>query len=87
MNVKFSFAKCKTKATYSAKLLQQGKLDLKKIKAKYEVTLETPILLVIKIKDQEIIVHGHGELLFKNGKDVEWMEKVSAEIYQSSFIR
>ena len=79
--IKFSLAKCKTKAAYSAKLNQKGKLDLKRIKNKFEVLMETPILLVVKTKAGEVIVHSHGELLFKGCKDVELMEKISKEIY------
>jgi len=81
MTIPFSLAKCKTKAAFSAKLKNPKKLDLNKIKAKYEVILETPILLVIKVNEVEIVVHGHGELLFKKCEDVEWMEKISKEIY------
>jgi hypothetical protein len=81
--IKFSLAKCKTKAAYSAKLVQKGKLNLDQIKKKYETILETPILLVIKIDGIEIIVHSHGELMFKSGDDTAWMEKVAEEIYET----
>jgi hypothetical protein len=81
MTIKFSLGKCKTKAAYSAKLQQKGKLNLTKIKAKYDAILETPILLVIKVNGTEIVVHSHGELMFKNCADVDWMEKVAEEIY------
>lgn len=82
MTIKFSLGKCKTKAAYSAKLQQKGKLDLAKIKAKYGAILETPILLVIKVNGVEIVVHSHGELMFKNCDKVDWMEKVAEEIYE-----
>ena len=81
MTIKFSLAKCKTKAAYSAKLNQKGKLDLKRIKNKFEVLMETPILLVVKTKAGEVIVHSHGELLFKGCKDFKLMERISEEIY------
>jgi hypothetical protein len=79
--VKFSLAKCKTKATFSAKLLQKGKLDLNKIKNIFEVVMETPILLVIKTETGEVIVHSHGELLFKKCEDFELMEQLAKKIY------
>ncbi|HLC71000.1 MAG TPA: hypothetical protein VJI32_03275 [Candidatus Nanoarchaeia archaeon] len=84
MTTPFTFGKCKTRAGYSAKLIKQGKLDLKKIKDTFETILETPILLVIKEQGLEIVVHGYGELLFKNGTagQVELMEKVAKRIYQ-----
>lgn len=79
----FIFGKCKTRAGYSAKLQKRGKLDLKKIKEEFETILETPILLVIKVEGLEIVVHGYGELLFKNGtsEQVELMEKVAGKVY------
>jgi hypothetical protein len=81
MTIKFSLAKCKTKATFSAKLLQKGKLNLNKIKSEFEIVMETPILLVIKTKTGEVVVHSHGELLFKNCEDYELMEKTTEKIY------
>ena len=79
----FTFGKCKTRAGYSAKLMKQGKLDLKKIKEEFETILETPILLVIREQGLDIVVHVYGELLFKNGtaEQVELMEKVTQKIY------
>ncbi|MBI4981467.1 hypothetical protein HZC30_08010 [Candidatus Woesearchaeota archaeon] len=82
MTIKFSLGKCKTKAAYSAKLNQKGRLDLAKIKTKYGAILETPILLVIKVEGIEIVVHSHGELMFKNCAQVDWMEKTAEEIYE-----
>jgi len=84
MTLPFTFGKCKTRAGYSARLIKQGKLDLKKIKKKFETILETSILLVIKVEGLEIIVHGYGELLFKNGtaEQVELMEKVAEKVYE-----
>ena len=81
--IKFSLAKCKTKAAYSAKLMQKGKLDLAKIKKKFTVVMKTPILLVIKTKAGETIVHSHGEILFKRCTDTELMEKLAEEIYET----
>ncbi|MBT4804546.1 hypothetical protein HON71_00055 [Candidatus Woesearchaeota archaeon] len=81
--IKFSLAKCKTKAAHSAKLLQKGKLDLSKIKKKYELIMETPILLVIKTKAGETIVHSHGEILFKKCTDMNLMEQLAKEIYKT----
>lgn len=80
--VKFTFGKCKTRAAYSAKLNQKGRLDLDRIKKKYETILVTPILVVIKVNGIEIIVHGHGELIFKSPEKKEWMENVAEEIYE-----
>lgn len=77
----FSLGKCKTRAGYSAQLKKKQKLDLNKIKKKFEVILETPILLVVREEGIEIIVHGYGELLFKKGDDVSLMEGIARRIY------
>tara|TARA_Y100000310_G_C20435377_1_gene693468 strand:+ start:317 stop:577 length:261 start_codon:yes stop_codon:yes gene_type:complete len=79
--VDFTLGKCKTKATFKTNLKKKGKLNLKKIAEKFEVVMETPILLVVKVDNIEIIVHGYGELLFKKCEDTEFMEKVAEEIY------
>ena len=82
MIIDFTLAKCKTKATYSAKLKTKSKLNLDKIKKKFKVVMETSILLIIKVNNLEVIVHSHGELLFKNCTDTELMEKIAKEIYE-----
>ncbi|MFH0701341.1 MAG: hypothetical protein V2A62_02810 [Candidatus Woesearchaeota archaeon] len=87
MPIKFTLGKCKTRAAYSAKLQQKGKLDLLKIRKRYETILETPILLVIKVNGIEIVVHSHGELMFKECEDVVFMERTSKEIYESALIK
>jgi hypothetical protein len=48
------------------------------------VVLETPILLVIREQGLEIVVHGYGELLFKNGTEEqkELMRKVAEKVYE-----
>lgn len=79
--IDFTLEKCKTKTAYSAKLKKQQQLDLLKIKKKFEIVLETPILLVLKVEGIEIIVHSYGELLFKNCQDQELMRKIAEKIY------
>jgi len=79
--IDFTIEKCKTKAAYSAKLKKQQHLDLQKIKQNFEIVLETPILLVVKAEGVEIVVHGYGELLFKNCQDTGLMRKIAERIY------
>ena len=71
--------KCKTKAAYSAKV----KVDLARVRSKFDVVLDTPILVVVKVDGIEVIVHGYGELLFKNCDDVEKMQKIAESIQDS----
>ncbi len=80
--IDFTIEKCKTKAAYSAKLKKQQKLDLSRIKKEFEVALETPILLVVKVEGLEVIVHSYGELLFKKCEDVELMRRIAEKIYE-----
>lgn len=79
----FSIGKCKTKATYSATLKNPQKLNLANIKQRFEVLLETPVLVVIKEQGIEIIVHGYGELLFKNCEEMDLMEKIARKVYEA----
>ena len=79
--VPFILGKCKTRAAYSAKPQKPIKLNLHLIRQKYHVLIDTPILLVITAENIEIIVHGYGELIFKNSDDVNTMEKITKEIY------
>lgn len=79
--INFTLEKCKTRTAYSAKLKKQQRLDLQKIREKFETVLETPILLVVKTEGVEIIVHGYGELLFKKCEDVDLMRKIAEKIY------
>ena len=81
--MEFTIEKCRTKAAYSAKLKKSQSLDLQKIKQKFELILETPLLLVIKVEGVEIIVHGYGELFFKNCEDKDLMKKIAEMIYSA----
>jgi hypothetical protein len=81
--VNFSLGKCKTKAAYSAKLKQKGILNLKKVSEKYEVLMNSPILVLIKVDNFEIIVHKHGEIFFKNCDNYPFMENLAKEIYNT----
>ncbi len=79
----FTLGKCTTRAGYSAKLKKPQKINLAAIKKTFPTILETPILVVIKTEAGEVIVHGYGELLFKESKDMDLMEKVAEKIYSA----
>ena len=81
MDPPFILAKCKTKAAFSAKLKTPHRLDLEKIKKSFETIMETAILIIIKEENVEIIVHGYGELMFKNCSDTDLMEKIAKKVY------
>ncbi len=77
----FTFEKCKTKGAYSAKLKHNKKLELKNLKGKFEIVSETPVLYLIKADGYNIVVHAYGEILFKEGTNVDEMKELSAKIY------
>jgi esterase/lipase len=77
----FEIKPCKDKGGISVKPKKSIKLDLSKIKNNFEVVVDTPILIVIK-KEDEIIVHNYGELIFKHLKDKEKIKKIAEEIYK-----
>ncbi len=79
--IEFHVQKCKTRAGYSAKLVKQGKLDLSKLREKFDVVMDTPVLLVLSIDGIDVIVHGYGELLFKKCDDVKLAERIAEKIY------
>ncbi|MFH1440119.1 MAG: hypothetical protein ABIG89_06120 [Candidatus Woesearchaeota archaeon] len=79
----FTLTKCKTGLSCKAKLNKRQKLNLVKIKRKFDVINDAGIALVLKVqaddkKDKkksnekiEVLVHGYGELIFKiNDKKV-----------------
>ncbi len=71
--------KCKTRAAFSVRF--NKKIDLLKIKKKYKVLLETPLLLVVEKEGAEMIIHQYGEVIFKKAKDYIQIEKLAEEIY------
>ncbi|HIG93025.1 TPA: hypothetical protein HA234_02370 [Candidatus Woesearchaeota archaeon] len=81
MSIAFSLGKCKTRAGYSARLQKAQKLNLLRIAQRFEVVMETPILLVIRVKSVEVVVQGYGELLFKECDDVPLMEEIAEEVF------
>lgn len=79
--MEFTFGKCKTKGAYSAKLRQPEKLQLNKLKGKFDIISETPILYMVKVDNYEIIVHAYGEIMFKHGSDENEMKSIASRIF------
>ncbi|MBW3003959.1 hypothetical protein KY328_05720 [Candidatus Woesearchaeota archaeon] len=73
---------CKTKAAFSVIPVQKIKLDFDKLKIKFETLIDNPIALVIKVDDEEIVVHNYGEMLFKTLKNVEKIKTIADRIYE-----
>jgi hypothetical protein len=81
----FSVELCKTKAVLSAKPKKRIELDLGRVKQKFSVLLESPILLVIKSDFGEVVVHKYGELVFKDCSDVDKVSKLAELIYEVGY--
>ncbi len=71
--------KCQTKAGWSAK--KNVKLDLTELAKKYEVVLDSKILLVVKTECGEVVIHNYGELMFKECNDTEKIKKIAEDIF------
>lgn len=78
----FILSKCKTKVAYSTRLkYQQYQLDLKLLAKKFEVVIETPVVLVIKVGGVELTAHNFGELLFRNCDNLDKMQYIAEKVY------
>lgn len=79
----FEIKLCKSKGAYSAKPTKTTSLDLNKIRKEFKVVDFTPAVMVIDF-DGEIIIHQHGELLFKGKaeKDIEEMKRIANKVYE-----
>ncbi len=78
----FVVSECKTKSAYTAKPKKKMLLDIRKITKNFETVEDAVIIAVIKIKDEEIIVHDYGELLFKTLTEVDRIKEIAKEIYK-----
>ena len=84
----FILSKCKTKAAYSSRLKDQHyKLDLKILAKEFDVIIETPVVIVIKVENIELTVHNFGELLFRNTTDLDKMQEIAEQIYSVALKR
>lgn len=77
----FEIKECKTKGGYTVKPIKNTKLDFAKIKKSFTILFDSPIALVIKEGDIEVVVHKYGELLVKKCKDVKVIEALARRIY------
>ncbi len=82
----FTINECKAKKGFSVKPKRNLKMDLNSIKDKFKVTMDASILLIIDYEG-EIIVHGFGELLFKELKDKARIQEIADEIYKAGGVK
>lgn len=80
MKEDFIIKLCKSKDSYTVK--KNTKLNLNKLSKEFKTVVKTPILLIIKVGNQEIIVHNHGELKFKNTTNKNLIKRLAKRIYE-----
>ena len=81
MQDNFTIKLCKSKDYYTTK--NNIKLNLNKLSKEFKTIVKTPILIIIKINNHEIIAHNHGELIFKDLKDKNKIKKIAKKIYHA----
>jgi adenylyltransferase/sulfurtransferase len=82
----FEVKECKTRKGWTVKPKSNTKLNLEGIKKQFKVVLDGGILLVIDCGG-EIVVHGYGELLFKDLKDEAGIRKIAGGIYKAGGLK
>ena len=75
----FIIKKCSTKGAFE--VVSDKKIDFNKIKNKFKVIADTPVLLLIKLKDCDISCFKTGKLLVKGCKSKEKAENIVKEFY------
>ncbi|MBW3014921.1 hypothetical protein KY330_00705 [Candidatus Woesearchaeota archaeon] len=84
--IEYDIVPCKSKAAVSVKPLNQVKLDFNKLRKQFEILLDNPIALVLKVGDDEVIVHNYGEMLFKTLKDEGLIRKIADKIFEEAVL-
>ena len=72
--------KCKTKGAFEAipdKIMQ---VDFNKIKNRFEVIADLPILVIVKCKNIEVTCYKNGKLIIKT-----YSEKIAGEIVKEIY--
>ncbi len=75
----FLVKKCSTKGAFE--VVSDKKFNFENVKKKFKVIADTPVLLLIKVKDCDISCFKTGKLLIKGCKGKEKAEKIAKEFY------
>lgn len=73
--------KCSARGGFEAIPEKQINLNLNKLKSKYEVIADLPILILIKCGNYEVTCYKNGKLLIKKCTNDKDAEKIANEIY------
>lgn len=77
---KFNIKLCKSKGAYSVRLNKRASIDFNLLRD-FEVVIETPVLMVLKVDGEEIVVHKYGEIIFKSLRDEERIIKIANKVF------
>ncbi|MBI2545714.1 hypothetical protein HYV81_00890 [Candidatus Woesearchaeota archaeon] len=82
----FEVKLCRTRAALSAKPVKQLRLNLARLSGKFEVVVTTPVAAVLKVNNEDIVVHQYGEIFFKKLKDEAAIIKIVQDIYKVAVV-
>lgn len=82
----FDIKLCRTKAAMSVKPVKQLRIDLSRLSKKFEIVAFTPVAAVLKIDEDDIVVHRYGEIFFKKLRDEAAISKIAQEIYREAVV-
>ncbi len=81
----YTIKRCKTKAVFEVNPHKKMKLDFEKLKKKFKVIADTPMILIISVQvdgnDEEVIIYENGSLMFKTLNNTEKVDEVCKKIY------
>ena len=80
-NFRYEVRPCKTGAAYKTFPNKILKVNLDEVRKNFDVVLDTPLLVVVKVENEEVIVHGFGELVFKTLRNEDKVKEISEQIY------
>ncbi|MBI2148842.1 hypothetical protein HYU23_04125 [Candidatus Woesearchaeota archaeon] len=73
--------RCSTKGAFEAIPEKNINLNFDKIKSKYPIIADLPILILIKYNNYEVTCYKNGKLIIRKCDIKEEAEKVADEIY------
>ena len=76
--------KCRTKGALEAIPERNIQMNLNKIKSKFDVIADLPILVIIKINNYNITCYKNGKLVIRNCTEVKEANKIAEEIYRTA---
>ena len=48
----------------------------------FEIILDTPVLVVLKVDDEDIVLHKYGEIIVKSLKDEDKIIEIAKKVFE-----